>query len=106
VTLERIASGGGDLYDLSGVSDVDTLTDRASRLNERLGSVDLSQHSSEYRDLTDRFGSDYTEWSAERVCDTVEEYLSETIEGNPDYQTTLENPGNATGSVPCWLVIC
>jgi superfamily II DNA or RNA helicase/HKD family nuclease len=100
-TLDRI----DEVYDLSDVDDPGRLVERASHLSKRLGTVDLTQHSTEYRDLTDRFGSDYIEWLPERVCDTVAAYLDETIEGNPDYQTTLEDPGDATGSVPCWLVI-
>lgn len=102
-TLDQI----GEVYDLSvsGVDDPEALTERASSLKKRLAAVTLTQHSTEYRELTDRFGSDYVEWSPERVCDTVAAYLDETIEGNPDYQTTLEDPGDATGSVPCWLVI-
>lgn len=100
-TLERI----DEVYDLSGVDDPDALVERASRLSERLGAIELTQHSTEYRDLTDRLGGDYTDWSPERVCDAVAAYLDETIEGNPDYQTTLEDPGDARGSVPCWLVI-
>ena len=86
------------------IDDSDALVERAGRLSERLGAVDLTQHSTEYRDLTDRFGSDYIEWSPERVCDTVAAYLDETIEGNPDYQMTLENPGIQQGQFPAgWL---
>lgn len=100
-TLDQI----GRVYDLSDVDNPDVLVERASSLSERLGAIELTQHSTEYRDLTDRLSGDYTEWSPERVCDTVAAYLDETIEGNPDYQTTLEDPGDATGSVPCWLVV-
>ncbi len=100
-TLDRLA----EVYDLSDANDPDALVERASHLSERLGAVELDLHSSEYRDLTDRFGSDYTDWPAKRVCETVTEFLDETIEGNPEFQSTLEDPGNVTGAASCWIVI-
>jgi superfamily II DNA or RNA helicase len=100
-TLDQIEA----VYDLSNLDDPEAVKERASRLSDRLGAIKLTQHTAEYRDLTDRFGSDYTEWAPERVCNTVATYLDETIADNPDFQTTLEDPGSATGAVPCWVVI-